>query len=189
MPAYDPWRTGQRRRQVLGGAAAGSATLLVAGSGLAMPQPPLPKRSLRFLNLHTGERLAACYLRRGRYRHDALAEIDYILRDWRKDAVTAIDRGLFDLLFHLDQRLGSTGAPFHVISGYRTAETNAMLRSTSTGVAKRSYHVKAMAIDIARPDVPLHGLYREALAMRAGGVGYYPESGFIHVDVGPVRHW
>lgn len=190
MPDNDAARpAGHPRRQVLAGAAAGAATLAAAGTGLAMPQPPRPRRTLGFVNLHTDERLHACYLRRGRYRSEALADIDYILRDWRKDAVTRIDRMLLDVLFHLDQRLGGTGAPFHVISGYRTAETNAMLRDTSTGVAKRSYHVKAMAIDIARPDVSLRRLHREALAMGAGGVGYYPDSGFIHLDVGPVRRW
>lgn len=189
MPAHNAGPpAGHRRRHVLAGAAAGAATLAAAGPALAMPQPPVPRRTLGFRNLHTGEQLHACYLRRGRYRPDALADIDYILRDWRKDAVTKIDRDLLDLLFHLDERLGG-GAPFHVISGYRTAETNAMLRQTTTGVAKHSYHVKAMAIDIARPDVSVRRLRREALAMRAGGVGYYPDSGFIHVDVGPVRRW
>lgn len=153
-----------------------------------MVLPPMSERMLSFDNLHTGERLTAPFWSHGHYHQDGLAEIDYILRDWRTDEVVQIDRGLFDLLYELRRRL-DTNAPFQIISGYRSPETNAMLRNVSLGVAKNSYHVKGMAIDIRVPGRDLRTLQRTALRMRAGGVGYYPKSDFVHVDVGPVRRW
>lgn len=180
-----------RRRFLKLAGTAGLATLasgVVAAPALAVIRPPMAERTLSFVNLHTGERLTAPFWSRGRYHRDGVAEIDWILRDWRTGDVVKIDRGLFDLLFDLRRRLNSD-APIHVISGYRSAETNAMLRNVSLGVAKNSYHTRGMAIDIRIPDRKLRTLHRTALDMRAGGVGYYPASNFVHVDVGPVRRW
>jgi uncharacterized protein YcbK (DUF882 family) len=161
------------------------------GTGL----PPKPRfrpvgveRYLSFHNLHTDERLTAPFWAYGDYHPDGTAEIDHILRDWRTGEVVRIDRRLFDLLHDLRTQLG-TDEPFQVISGYRSPETNAQLRNVSLGVAKNSYHVKGMAIDVRMPRSATRRLHRTALRMQAGGVGYYPKSDFVHVDVGPFRTW
>ncbi|CAM3956880.1 hypothetical protein SHAQ108633_04775 [Shewanella aquimarina] len=99
-----------------------------------------------------------------------------------------MDKRLFDLLFSLKQTL-QVDEDFHVISGYRSPKTNQMLASRSSGVAKKSYHMKGMAMDIALPDVNLKDLRDAAISLKLGGVGYYPSSGFVHVDTGPVRTW
>lgn len=145
-------------------------------------------RSLSFYNLHTGERLNATYWADGRYQRQGLVEINRLLRDYRTDQVKRIDLGLLELLYDLHQKLGAREA-FHVISGYRSPQTNAMLHSHSSGVAKKSLHMEGKAIDIRLPGVDLERLHRRALSLRAGGVGYYPKSDFVHVDVGRVRRW
>lgn len=147
-----------------------------------------PVRELSLLNLHTGERLTAEYWVKGRYQADALAEIERILRDHRTGERHVIDRGLLDLVHVLHTRLDRPD-PLHIISGYRSPATNAMLRSRSSGVATNSYHMRGMAIDLSLPGASTRQIYRAALRLRAGGVGYYPDSGFVHVDVGPVRTW
>ncbi len=145
-------------------------------------------RSVSFDNLHTGEKLSADYWVNGRYDPDALHAINFVLRDFRNNEVHAIDPGLLDLLADLHDRLGSQ-APFSVISGYRSPATNEMLHERSHGVAAHSLHMQGMAIDIRLADRALPDLHRTAVAMRAGGVGYYPEPDFVHVDVGRVRYW
>jgi uncharacterized protein YcbK (DUF882 family) len=152
------------------------------------PRRPGEERYLSFHNLHTEERLTVPYWVGGRYHDQGAAAIDRILRDWRTGEVVRIDRKLFDLLYALRTQLG-TDEPFQIISGYRSPKTNAQLRNVSLGVAKNSYHVRGMAIDVRMPHSPTRRLYRTALRMRAGGVGYYPSSDFVHVDVGPVRTW
>jgi uncharacterized protein YcbK (DUF882 family) len=146
------------------------------------------ERSLAFYHTHTGESLRRVYWQDGRYLAPALAEIDHHLRDHRTGEVHAIDRTLLDRLHALRRSLG-TREPFHVISGYRSPATNAALRAQGHDVAKRSFHMRGMAIDVSLPDRDVSVLQRAALAQRAGGVGYYPDSGFVHVDVGPVRRW
>jgi uncharacterized protein YcbK (DUF882 family) len=145
-------------------------------------------RKLVLHNLHTDEQLEVTYWARGIYRPDALAQIDWILRDHRTDEVTTIDRGLIDLLYRLRTEIGGERR-FEVISGYRSPATNAMLASASEAVARNSLHIEGKAIDIHVPGVRLRGLRDKAKALRAGGVGYYPQSGFVHVDVGRVRYW
>lgn len=163
-----------------------------AVAGIASPAlariGPEDHRALAFNNLHTGERLKVDYWVEGRYVPDALHEVNQLLRDYRNNEVHRIDPKLLDLLSHLHRRLGSN-APFQVISGYRSPATNAMLHRRSNGVATHSLHMKGMAIDIRLSDRDLSDLHRTALAMRAGGVGYYSRSDFVHVDVGRVRHW
>jgi uncharacterized protein YcbK (DUF882 family) len=146
------------------------------------------KRRLSFANLHTGENLTAVYWSNGTYQRNAVAEINHLLRDFRTGDVHPIDLRLLDLL-HVLQRKVKSQSPFQVISGYRSPATNAKLASASNGVARRSYHMKGMAIDVALEDRKLTSLRDAALALRAGGVGYYPKPGFVHVDVGPVRSW
>jgi uncharacterized protein YcbK (DUF882 family) len=176
------------RRGLLAGLGAGAALAAVSSPAAAFIRPPQAVRELAFEHLHTGERLFAPYMSRGRLDAHGLGQLDYILRDWRTGDVVRIDRRLYGLLDALRERL-RTDAPFQIISGYRAPKTNAMLRASSGGVAKRSYHTRAMAIDIVVPSRSTEQVRDAALALRRGGVGYYPASGFVHVDVGPVRRW
>ncbi len=153
-----------------------------ARAALAVP------RKLSFYHTHTGETLSATYWQNGMYDTRALGELNYILRDFVNGQEVSIDRRLLDLLADLHRQLGSH-APFDIISAYRSPSTNAVLRANSDGVAKNSYHMKAMAIDVRLKDVPLDRLHRVAVDMKRGGVGIYRTSDFVHVDVGPVRYW
>jgi uncharacterized protein YcbK (DUF882 family) len=145
-------------------------------------------RTVAFHNLHTGESLKALYWENGEYVPDALSAVNYLLRDFRNGEVHTIDPKLIDLLTTLSARV-DTSTPFQVISGYRSPATNAMLHAHSDGVAKSSLHMQGLAIDIRLADVDLDRLHRAALGLAAGGVGYYPTSDFVHVDVGRVRRW
>lgn len=176
----------QGRRKLL---RVGLATALCAWAGPALANVPRgAARSIALANLHTGENLRVDYWVNGRYLHDALHAVNVNLRDFRTGDVYPIDPQLLDLLDALRRKLG-TRAPYQVISGYRSPKTNALLREESDGVAAGSLHMSGMAIDIRVPDRALRYLHRAALALERGGVGYYPRSGFIHVDVGRVRHW
>lgn len=167
----------------------GVAAALLLPDAVARAKPGLPaERSLAFYNTHTSESLKTVYWASNAYLKESLGEINVILRDHRANEVYPIDRDLLDLLFVLQTRLNSK-QPFHVISGYRSPETNASLRKQSSGVARHSYHMQGKAIDIRLPGCELTKLHKAALAMKAGGVGSYPASDFIHVDVGPVRRW
>jgi uncharacterized protein YcbK (DUF882 family) len=143
---------------------------------------------LSFRNLHTGEALAIEYWQNGAYAPDACAAIDQILRDHRTGEIHAIDARLLDLLHELSGQL-ETRAPFQVISGYRSPHTNAALADASSGVARGSLHMQGLAIDIAIEGVPTATLRDAALSLARGGVGFYPNPGFVHVDVGRVRRW
>ena len=145
-------------------------------------------RALRFDNLHTGEKLAVEYFHGQRYDPAALAAINHVLRDFRSGDVGEIAPELLDLLHALVALTGSNSA-FQVISGYRSPATNATLVQLSSGVATGSLHMRGQAIDIRLADVALPELRKAALSMRAGGVGYYPASNFVHVDCGRVRAW
>lgn len=169
-----------------GGAVAGLAAQPVpafAASGAVSGS-----RSLSFLNLHTGEKVMADFWSKGRLLPDGLTEISHVLRDHRTDEAWPIDPKLLELLYRLHSRM-ETAQPFHVISGYRSPKTNAMLRQKSGGVARRSYHMQGRAIDVRLPGLRLTDVRKAALSLRAGGVGYYPKSGFLHIDTGPVRQW
>ena len=146
-------------------------------------------RRLSFVHTHTGERLSIVYAENGRYVPEALTEINHLLRDFRSGEVHHIDPPLLDQLADLAALTGGGTRHYEVICGYRCPATNAMLRQHSHGVAKRSLHMSGRAIDIRLPGVELKDLRRAALSMRAGGVGYYPRSDFIHIDTGRVRRW
>ena len=148
----------------------------------------ISERSLTLLNLHTDELLETCYWANGQYQHKGLSEISYILRDHRTEKAHKMDPALLDLLHLLHEKCGSN-APFHVISGYRSPETNIKLRKNSDGVAKKSLHMQGKAIDIRLPDIALNKLHSTAVALQAGGVGYYAKSNFLHVDIGKPRTW
>jgi uncharacterized protein YcbK (DUF882 family) len=145
-------------------------------------------RRLSLYNVNTLESFNDVYWQDGRYVPTAMRKLRGFMRDYRANATHDIDPRLYDLLHSIAHKAG-TNAPFKVISAYRSARTNAMKARHSRGVAKNSYHIKGMAIDIALPGYSLSSLHNVALSMNAGGVGYYSRSGFVHVDVGPVRTW
>ena len=148
----------------------------------------LDHRRLSFRHLHTGEFLSVPFWENGRYSPDALAQIDTLLRDFRTGEKTSMDVGLLEFLYRLRTVLESD-QPFEIISGYRSPKTNASLAAKSRGVAKRSYHMQGMAIDVRLPGRFLGDLRRVALDLRLGGVGYYRRSNFSHLDTGRVRYW
>jgi uncharacterized protein YcbK (DUF882 family) len=146
------------------------------------------ERVLAFHNLHTGESAKLVYWAEGQYIPDSLAEINHVLRDFRTGQVEAIDAKLLDLLHRVNVLLGTT-QPFQVISGFRSPASNAMLVETTTGVARHSLHMDGKAIDVRISGIDLSDLRHAGLALRGGGVGYYPDSNFVHLDVGRVRTW
>jgi uncharacterized protein YcbK (DUF882 family) len=146
------------------------------------------RRSLSFENLHTDEHASITYWENGVYVPDALKALDHLLRDHRTGDVMGIDRDLFDQLQQLQAQVGNA-RPFQIISGDRSPRTNAMLARRSGGVAKRSYHQFGRAIDVRLPGTRLRDLRQAALSIRAGGVGYYPRSNFVHLDTGRIRFW
>lgn len=145
-------------------------------------------RRLSFYHTHTSERLSIVYAENGAYVPGALDEVNYLLRDFRSGDVHPIDPQLLDILHGIRERTGSEGT-FEVISGFRSPATNQMLRHRSGGVAQKSLHLQGQAIDVRLTGVPTGQVRRAALAIRRGGVGYYPESDFVHVDTGRVRTW
>lgn len=139
-------------------------------------------------NVHTDEKLEAVYWENGEYVPDAVQALNKVLRDYRNDEVHPMDPGLFDLLGQVAARTETKDA-FQVISGYRSPATNKLLRERSGEVAKHSLHMDGKAMDIYLEDVALEHVRAAALDLGRGGVGYYPESKFVHLDVGPVRQW
>jgi uncharacterized protein YcbK (DUF882 family) len=152
----------------------------------AVPRPALALRRLRLVNVHTGETFD------GAYRNDkgpidrVIDELCVFLRDHHSGEKTQIDVGVIDFLADVLDSVGDRRAT--ILSAYRTAETNAMLARTTFGVAEHSQHIVGRALDI-RPDAKLSEAMTNARAMQRGGVGWYPHSGFIHIDTGPVRNW
>lgn len=145
-------------------------------------------RRVTLHNIHTDETLDAVYWEQGRYIPEVMVEVNRVLRDYRSGDVHHIDPNLIDLLGSISTKLESR-TPFKVVSGYRSPHTNELMHERSSGVAKKSLHMEGMAIDIHLEDVALPHLQRAALDIGRGGVGFYPSSNFVHVDVGPVRRW
>ncbi|MBV8844358.1 MAG: DUF882 domain-containing protein [Bryobacterales bacterium] len=150
---------------------------------------PAAEQRLRLFHTHTGERLDIVYRIGNTYIPEALDKLDHFLRDHRTGDVHRYDPRLFDLLSDLTKTVGRAGAEINVICGYRSPWSNQFLRDTTTGVAKNSLHMQAEAIDIRLPGTKTSVFRDAALALREGGVGYYPKSDFIHVDVGRIRRW
>jgi uncharacterized protein YcbK (DUF882 family) len=141
--------------------------------------------------VHTKESLTITYKKNGRYIPSALEKINYVMRDWRRNEVIAIDPKTIDLMWEMHADLDSH-APIHIICGYRSASTNGMLKKIGRNVAKQSMHIRGKAIDLYFPDVPVAKLRGSAIVRQIGGVGYYPRSGssgFVHIDSGKVRYW
>lgn len=151
----------------------------------SLPQKP---RVLTVNNLHTGESLESCYFNGQKYVRAELQRLNYLCRDFRRNEVHPMDKQLFDQLTRIQALLG-TEAKVEIISGYRSPATNEMLRDNSNGVAKKSLHMLGQAIDFRLQDVDLSVVHDAALKLKAGGVGYYPKSNFIHIDTGAVRQW
>lgn len=198
------------RRRVIKSGVLAAAVILIPGLAAAddwirLPQAPtepgvtrarylVPSRrsdrprALSFYNVHTGENLNTVYFEDGNYVPGALTEVNYFFRDFRANEIKAIDPDLLDLLHDIHTEL-DTSQPFNLVSGYRSPATNAWLAARSEGVARHSMHLEGKAADINIAGRQLSFLQRIALALRLGGVGYYPRSGFVHVDTGRVRHW
>lgn len=177
------------RRRFLALLAWGAALTFLPGAAGAARPPELEIRELAFHNLHTGESLNACYWVDGAYVPAALEQVDAVLRDHRTGEIRRMEPRLIDLVFALTERLGST-SPVQVISGYRSPATNARLHGEDPAhVAARSLHLTGEAVDLCFADRPLRQVRDAALALNAGGVGYYPASGFVHIDIGKPRYW
>jgi uncharacterized protein YcbK (DUF882 family) len=147
-------------------------------------------RTISMHHLHTGEDITVTFKRDGRYDESALEKLNWFLRDWRRGEQTKMDPHLIDLVWEV-QREASTQEPIQVVCGYRSPQTNAMLRRNSDGVARFSQHMLGHAMDFYIPGIPLEHLREIGLRMQRGGVGFYPESGspFVHMDTGDVRMW
>ena len=150
-----------------------------------------PEYRLHLHHLHTGEDIDVVYRIGDTYLPDALVQLNHFLRDHRTQDVSSYDPREFDVLHELLTSLGRPNSVIDIVCGYRTPWSNNFLRtrSASTGVAEHSQHMLAKAIDIRVPGVSTVALRDAALALHAGGVGFYPVSQFVHVDVGPVRQW
>ncbi len=178
----------QRRDLIKFGLALGAGALTGAGRAFASGIAGDDVRQLAVHNLHTGESLKAAYWEAGSYVPDALQAVNHVLRDHRTGDVHAIEPHLLDLMTTLSRRVEST-KPFQIISGYRSPASNASLHAKSNGVATHSLHMQGQAVDIRLEGVSLTQLRDAALGMQIGGVGFYPGSDFVHVDVGRVRRW
>ena len=197
MPYRTHSRTPSSRRQFLSqgvglgiGLAMGSAmSNAVAG---AFSQDDIDAgpadRSLRLFNAHTSEKLELVYYSRGSYIDESVQKINHLMRDHRVDEEIAMDLALIDQLAEIQKRVPDSEY-LQVLSGYRTPATNAALRKRSSNVAKYSLHMEGRAADINVPGFQTRKLHSIATGLKAGGVGYYGRSGFVHIDTGKIRHW
>ena len=178
---------------MLSGVPAAAHAVLEANEGGPAPTSStlsMPRR-LHIVNAHTGERFEGLFRDAEGPIKPALRELDKILRDHRDDATIPVHTGIFDLLADVADAVtgGEDPLAYTVVSGYRTRRTNEMLSRFNDWVAEESLHIQGRAIDLFADGVPLADLHDASRAMGVGGVGYYPQAGFIHLDVGPVRHW
>jgi uncharacterized protein YcbK (DUF882 family) len=176
------------RRGFLATGLGAAATSLLWADPLEAAVRKMPERSLHLYNTHTGEWLKTVYWADGRYQSKSIAQASRFLRDHRSGAVHPIDPKLLDLMTAVHRRFGTKGA-LHIISGYRSPQSNAMLVSTGDGVAHHSLHMQGRAVDIRIPGYGVRTVGRAAAKMKAGGVGMYPASDFVHIDTGRVRYW
>ena len=146
------------------------------------------ERCLTLYHPKTKERFEGAYWINGNYTESALSEINFIMRDLRTDEIKPIDTRLLDLLFRIHGDLGSI-EPFHIMSGYRSPDTNELLRKKGWAVSKQSLHEKGKAVDIRLPKTKTSLLRRAVYQLKSGGVGYYPKLKFVHVDIGSIRYW
>ena len=170
------------------------SSLFLAAPSLSLPalaktaQPASGERVLRLYNTHTGEKLKSTFWAEGEFIPDAMKDINKVLRDHRNNKIAQMDPELLLLLTQLNDKLDNN-RELHIISGYRSPESNAKLRAASGGVARHSLHMDAKAIDIRLPGKDLKMLHKAAMSLKGGGVGYYASSQFVHMDTGRVRYW
>jgi uncharacterized protein YcbK (DUF882 family) len=188
-------KTLSRRRLLITGGALAGATAAFGWTPRACAAPDAEAeadkqgvRRLTLKNLHTPEVLEVAYRRGDEYVPEALAQIEVLLRDYRTGDRHPIDPHLLDILYEVAQSIG-VDPVFSVISGYRSPQTNAMLHERSAGVASHSLHMEGRAIDVRLTDVNCADLADKALGMKRGGVGYYRQSDFVHLDTGRIRTW
>jgi uncharacterized protein YcbK (DUF882 family) len=170
---------------------------LACGSLMAMGSPKIVQaafsgftahKTLALEHQHTGDTLKLTYYEHGRYIHDALKAANYFLRDYHNNAVHSVDPALLDQLYDVKLLLG-VNKPFHIVSGYRSPQTNASLRRHSLGVARQSLHMEGRAVDIRMEGVSAKTIKNAAMSLQRGGVGFYPNSNFVHLDTGDIRTW
>jgi uncharacterized protein YcbK (DUF882 family) len=176
-----------RRIFLRSAAAIAGSSMVPAAYAKAAPAFNIDKE-LHLYNIHTGEFVKTTFQQAGQYDQQGLDQLDHLLRDHRSGESTLISRTLLDDIHSL-QEMFQPNQAIEIISGYRSPKTNEKLRAMGHGVAKRSLHMQGKAIDIRIPGVNLKQVRKAALALKSGGVGYYPKSGFIHLDVGRVRQW
>ncbi|MAM34764.1 MAG: twin-arginine translocation pathway signal sequence domain-containing protein [Micavibrio sp.] len=178
------------RRSLLKGSLTLSATAMISAIGVkpVWAAPTDGRYTVNIVNKHTHERFEGLYRVGNEYLPEAFENINTTLRDHRTDEIFPIDPRVIDIAVALHKMTG-TRRPFEIISGYRSPKTNAMLRSNSSAVAKKSLHMSGQALDIQVADVPISRLRDVAIKLKAGGVGYYPKSNFVHVDSGRFRTW
>jgi len=165
---------------------------LLFGSVMFWPSRSLAsvhhEKRLRLYHIHTGESIDTVYWADGQYHYQELRYLNRFFRDYHTDEIHPIDVRLFEYLHGIDRLLGGNHL-FYILSAYRSPRTNELLRRHNRGVAKKSFHVQGKAVDIRLTDMRLSAMRRAALALKAGGVGYYPRSNFLHIDTGTPRYW
>lgn len=180
---------GITRRGILGIFAATTvAAAPVAGNAFGVLRGAGDYRRIRMYSGRTGESIDTVYWVDGKYIRDALNEINIFMRDWRTGTAIGIDPRAIDIAA-ASHRLLQTNEPYMMLSGYRSPKTNAMLRSRSGGVARNSLHMVGKAADLRLKSRSVGQMYKAAMACKAGGVGRYSRSNFVHMDCGPVRTW
>ncbi|MBB5217281.1 YcbK family protein [Parapusillimonas granuli] len=168
-----------------GAAMLGAFPMVARAISLSSPSA----RQLAMDHTHTREKIQLTYALGSRYVPQALTDLNHFLRDHYSGLIGSMDPGLYDIMHALRASLKAR-SPYQIISGYRAPQTNERLRTTrGGGVARHSLHMDGKAVDLRIPGVPLKELRDAALELRAGGVGYYPGSNFVHVDTGRVRAW
>lgn len=166
----------------------GAAITAATASPLEAAVRAMPERALHLYNIHTGEWLKTVYWADGRYIARSLSQISALLRDHRSGDTHPMDPRLLDLMAATHRRLGTKGA-IHIVSGYRSPATNAMLAAATDGVAQGSLHMSGKAVDIRIPGTTTRTVGRAAKSLKGGGVGTYPASKFVHLDTGRIRYW
>jgi uncharacterized protein YcbK (DUF882 family) len=178
------------RRDVLkmGGVAFLASVIPLFSIRKAFAAPNFGSWKVAFRHAHTGETFSGVYRVGDRYLPDVFENLNYKLRDFRTGTIYPMDPHVLDII-SLIQAKTQSEHPLEIIGGYRSPKTNHMLHEISTGVAQNSLHMRGQAIDLRLPGYSTEGLRRIATGMKAGGVGYYPKSDFVHVDTGRVRYW
>ena len=180
---------GVTRRGILAAFAATAVTAApVAANAFGIKRGAGDIRRIRMFSGRTGESIDTVYWIDGQYIPDAVAEVSYFMRDWRSNEVTSIDTRTLDIIAAA-HRLLDVDSPYMMLSGYRCPKTNAMLRSRSSGVARNSLHMKGQAADLRLNGRSVSQIAKAAASCRAGGVGRYSKSNFVHMDCGDVRNW